>query len=280
MSAINTNQLSTKQRSARQRNANVQGQNRRKKTKPSIERSWALPRWLKTCAVTLVLCAGVGFITFHVKAAFLEVAARPIAAVQIAGELNRVSKEDLQKQLAPVVTQNFLQLDLLQVKRELETHPWIAEVTLSRRWPDRLYVELVEETAIARWRDSSFLNQSGKEIAIGNNYQLAHLPKLSGPAGTQLDMARKYVEINGLLKPLQVTVSQLDLSDDLTWSVTLDNGLGIALGRDELLVKIERFVSVYEAVLSPRLADINQVDMRYRNGLAVRWAEQALTAAN
>ncbi|WP_317930918.1 cell division protein FtsQ/DivIB [Halioxenophilus sp. WMMB6] len=214
------------------------------------------------------------------KDSFARVVDQPIAAVDIKGNLKHVTEADLRTLLEPVVNRRFLNVDLLTLKERVEADPWIAQATLSRRWPDRLQVSLVEETAIARWGDSSFLNQAGEEKNVGDNSVLQDLPLLRGPEQSQQKVARKYVEIASLLLPLALQVNELTLEDDLSWQLALDNGLVIRLGRDQLLEKIKRFSTVYETVLKPKLADIYSVDLRYHNGLAVEWSPQALSLAN
>ena len=45
------------------------------------------------------------------------------------------------------------------------------------------------------------------------------------------------------------------------------------LGRDNLVEKLRRFIAIHEAELKPQLANIQRVDLRYPNGLAVAWRQ-------
>lgn len=253
---------------------------RNQKVAPSKTRSKRLGRWFTACFAAVLVGVGVAFLGSHIHAAFKNIANRPVAAVEVDSELEKVSMAELQGVLEPLVTRPFLSINLETIKSSLEAHPWIAEVSLSRQWPDRLLVSLKEETAIARWQNTGFLNQAGKNIELENNSTLDNLPKLSGPDGSEITVARKFVEINNLVKPLNLSVWQLKLSEDLSWQVSLNNGLVLKLGRDQILEKIERFTGVYHNTLEPKLADIQSIDLRYRNGLAVRWQSQAVSSLN
>ena len=45
----------------------------------------------------------------------------------------------------------------------------------------------------------------------------------------------------------------------------------LALGDGEVAEKISRFITAYEQYLSPYLSEVEKLDLRYTNGLAVEW---------
>jgi cell division protein FtsQ len=49
----------------------------------------------------------------------------------------------------------------------------------------------------------------------------------------------------------------------------------LLLGRDHLVEKMRRFIAIYEKTLKEQITNIARVDLRYNNGLAVGWREQA-----
>lgn len=219
-------------------------------------------------SLALFLLSGV------VKQGFDQVIDRQIAGVEVSGELYRITQEDLSELLQPVVGQDFLKIDLSELKQALERLPWVANATLTRRWPDRLMVAIEEERPVARWGQDSFLNVSGKKVEIGSNEFLASLPLLQGPQDSQLTVAKKFVELNTVLGQSDLTLASLTLHADLTWESTLANGLVLALGRAELEEKVARFKTVYATSLKNRVDEIETIDLRYNNGVAVGWAQQ------
>lgn len=258
------------------------GKNRRRQglVEPTRSSSKRVSGWLLASFLCLVTAIAIYAVGTTANKAVTEMADRPIAAIEIKAQMQHVPDEELKALVEPLINRRFLSADLMTIKQKIEQHPWVAQATLSRRWPDRLHVELIEETAIARWRDAGFLNQAGKEIILDDNQILAHLPKLSGPEESQIEVARKFVEINTKLKSINLSVKEMRLSEDLSWMVELNNGLVVKLGRDQLIEKVERFATVYETTLQPRLAEIISVDLRYRNGVAVKWIEQEISAVN
>ncbi|MDP1635554.1 MAG: cell division protein FtsQ/DivIB, partial [Gallionellaceae bacterium] len=64
-------------------------------------------------------------------------------------------------------------------------------------------------------------------------------------------------------------IVQLSLSPRYAWQVTLDDGMVIELGRDEMQQRLARFVAVYPYSLAAMARPVRHVDLRYRNGFAV-----------
>jgi cell division protein FtsQ len=57
------------------------------------------------------------------------------------------------------------------------------------------------------------------------------------------------------------------------WQLSFDNGLLLKLGREHNEDRLERFIDVYQGALSGYHAQIEAIDMRYTNGLAVVWVD-------
>jgi cell division protein FtsQ len=62
--------------------------------------------------------------------------------------------------------------------------------------------------------------------------------------------------------------------------VELINGLKIKLGRQDVERRIDRLVSIYEQQILPRREQIQRLDLRYSNGFAVSWKQEALQGSD
>ena len=95
-----------------------------------------------------------------------------------------------------------------------------------------------------------------------------------------------YQEARQALNQISLPISALVQDARGAWTLRLVNGLGLKLGKSELIERVQRFITLYPKTLYERLADIETVDLRYTNGLAVRWshltagANAALAEAN
>ena len=66
-------------------------------------------------------------------------------------------------------------------------------------------------------------------------------------------------------------LAALELDARGAWNLTLDNGVRVRLGRQQIDERFERFMLAAAKLVSQRATDIAYVDMRYSNGFAVGW---------
>jgi cell division protein FtsQ len=84
-------------------------------------------------------------------------------------------------------------------------------------------------------------------------------------------MMNTYREINLLLQPAKLKIIELSYDDQGVWKLALSNGLEVLIGRDQIIKKIRRFLIIWMATLKNSSSDMDGVDIRYDNGIAVRW---------
>lgn len=235
-----------------------------------------LPRPTLSSLARLVwplLLLGLGFSAFDLSERLLPWIDRPIAKVDVQGDLHYVSRAAVAARVAPFVEARFFRVDLAAMRGELERMPWIAEAEVRRVWPDQLLIRLEEQLPVARWGDEALLNNRGAAFAPGELAGYEHLPKLWGPQRAQQQVMQQYLMLSQLLRPLDFSVASLEMRERGSWYLTTGEGLELLLGRDHVVEKMRRFVSVYEKALKEQNANIARVDLRYPNGLAVAWRE-------
>ena len=69
----------------------------------------------------------------------------PVSRISFIGEFRHVEKSALQQKVAPYVGNNFFAIDLQKMETSLRDIDWVSDVSVSRRWPDRLQVSIKEE---------------------------------------------------------------------------------------------------------------------------------------
>jgi cell division protein FtsQ len=243
---------------------------KRKDGSASVGRQKVLS-WIIAICVLGMLAIGAVMLGVLARQKALEVVDRSVSAVIVDGDLKQVSLEKFEQLVEPLVDRSFLGIDLNHLKQELESDPWIAQATLSRQWPDKLKVTLVEETAIARWANDSFLNQAGKRINIGVNNYLTRLPGLNGPRGTEIKVTEQFMAFSSQLRSHGLEPVWLTLSEGYSWQLGLHNDIAVILGKNNIEDKLDRFIVVYEEHLKHDVNNIQSVDVRYRNGVSVSW---------
>ena len=226
--------------------------------------------------------------------------ARPLAQIEVTGDFQQLDAGTLEQKLWQHLSQNQLQNSsqtmatskdntvvispagqgLVEFKQLLEQLPWVNEVSIRRRWPDRLQVRVREQRPVARWGEQGLVNEQGVifspagQFAKQNRSEFAALPLLSGPEHRSLSLMAQYRNFNQLLRPLGVSLVGLEMEARGAWTLQLNNGIRLIVGRGQSIDKLQRFSQVYGTILKRYAERIDQVDVRYTNGLAVTWREQ------
>ncbi|MBU3056485.1 cell division protein FtsQ/DivIB [Pseudomonas indica] len=231
-----------------------------------------------------VLLVGLGFGAYELAQRLLPYADRPIVKVSVEGDLSYISQQAVQQRIAPFVEASFFTVDLAGMRGELEQMPWIAHAEVRRVWPDQVLIRLEEQLPIARWGDEALLNNQGQAFAPRESAHYEHLPQLYGPKRAQQRVMQQYQVLSQMLRPLGFSVARLELRERGSWFLTTGAGsdgqsIELLLGRDHLVEKMRRFISIYDKALKEQIANIERIDLRYPNGLAVAWRAPVPDAA-
>lgn len=194
----------------------------------------------------------------------------PITQVKVAG-VQRSNTQEIQHLLMPLVKKSFFTVEVLTIKEQLMQLPWIADVIVRRVWPNQISIHVVERTPIARWNDSSLLSTNGELFQPEASSYPVKLPQFIGPEGEQIYMLQSYSKMNNLLAPLHFKIARLELTPTQSWSITFENGMKLNVGYKDILTRLDHFVKVYPKIVRDRASDVDYIDLRYSNGLAVRW---------
>ena len=197
---------------------------------------------------------------------------RPIERVSVGGELHHVSASYLRQQLAPLIQgQSWLSVDLATLRERALEIGWLAEVRVSREWPDALTFELVEQVPVARWNDDQLLNPQGEPFAFGPVAPPDGLPDLAGPRGSGAEVLSYHVRLDARFASQGLAVRQLRLEPRGAWRFQLDDGVWVMLGRNDRAARLGRLAAAWQRELGPLSAHIRYIDLRYPNGVAVAW---------
>lgn len=226
--------------------------------------------WVNRKLGAVIFVIGLAFGVYWVSGPVAKIFERPIKSVVVEGDFNLITKQRATELIGNEIDGDFLQLDLMRLKNALLSDPWVEKVTLNRRWPDTLVVKITEQKPIARWGDG-FLNQRGEIVRVEEASKLSGLPWLQGSEADAPEILQQYQDLSQILRSRGLEVIALKCDNKKSWRLTIKNHVEIALGRDQVMEKIRRFVTVYDTHLSNVWMDVRAIDVRYTNGVAVRW---------
>jgi cell division protein FtsQ len=243
---------------------------------PKAVRRWNFS-WVNRKLGAGLLLVGLAVGIYWVSEPVAKAFERPIKSVVVEGDFNFISKQRATELIGDEINGDFLQLNLMQLKNAVLNDPWVEKVTLNRRWPDTLVVKIAEQKPIARW-GNGFLNQRGEIIRIDDASQLSGLPWLQGNESDAPEILQQYQDLSQILRSRGLEVIELKCDNKKSWRLTIKNHVEIALGRDQVMEKIRRFVTVYDTHLSNVWTDVKAIDARYTNGVSVRWVADSAMA--
>lgn len=231
--------------------------------------------WLNRILILL----GAGVVLVAALKAYIALQAIPVERISVTGELNHTRTTAVQDMVQPALVGGFLGADLQQVREQLEALPWIYEANVRRRWPNALEIHVVEQLPIARWGGDGFLNHEGEVFRPSDSLAWQTLPLLAGPEGAAKSLMATYRRIGEILAPLHLKVEQLLVDERGEVEAVLAGGARLVLGNDDFLERMRRFVRIYRAELAPLAGQIERVDLRYADGVAVAFAERPVEPA-
>ncbi len=189
----------------------------------------------------------------------------PLHTVELTAAPKRVSPEQLEKAVREQVRGNFFTVDLDRTRKAFEQLPWVRKVSVRRKFPWTLQVEVEEHVALARWNGTALVNTQG-EVFTAQTEEV--LPAFIGQPETSQQVAQMHEALNQVLLPMQQQITQIAYSPRYTWQIRLDEGMVLELGRDDVQQRLSRFVNVYPYSLALSSSGVRRVDLRYRNGFA------------
>lgn len=203
---------------------------------------------------------------------------RQFMYVEVEGPLRGESRNALERHAGQWLGKSFFTTDLADIKVSLEQRPWVESAAVRRQWPDGLVIEVREHKPLAYWNDSQLISRTGEVFLPRNREVAGALPRLRGPEGRAREVIDRGREMANALDARGIGFAGIALEERGAWTLTLANGIEVALGRDQVEERFERFLTVYGERLASRADQVERIDARYTNGVAVRW--KPLTGAS
>lgn len=192
-----------------------------------------------------------------------------IRQVQLQGDLRYLDAESLTRDLSIRFNGNYLETTLGQVISEVESHPWIAAASARRVWPDTLLIEITEQRPVAIYNDTQYLGLSGDLFEPPKPVN-EPLPRLYGALSETMQVYSHYGVFSDRLSDFSKVIS-VSRGHDMGWQITLENGINVQLGRDDILGRLSRARDVLDRLDGGKLAKLQEIDARYDNGVALAW---------
>ena len=195
---------------------------------------------------------------------YRELASQPVKRVVFSGDVDRLPHAELESLTRAI--QSNASPSLESIREAARRVTWVREATVRREFPAAVLISFEAHVAAAHWDDGRMVSTTGEVFTARD---AARLPRFRGPEGAAPTMLREYAGLAQAVTPLGTTIAELRLSRRGAWTVVLESGLTLQLGRGPALPRLERFAAAWPQVSAARP---DYVDLRYPNGFAIRRA--------
>jgi len=205
-----------------------------------------------------------------------------LKSIEVEGEaqqaLRHVNAATIRGTALPRIKGNFFTVNLDAVRSAFEAVPWVRKASVRREWPDRLAVTLEEYMPLGTWGEEGRLLSVKGDVFTANLDEAeedAELIEFSGPDGSEKDVVERYAELKKWFAPVNLEPEAVHLSARYAWTVKLNNGMTVELGREQdssavMQERVARLVAAYPQLVAQLQDKIESVDLRYPNGMALK----------
>lgn len=220
--------------------------------------------WLKVLAPLALLFLLVGWWLHWTLA-------RPVGQVAIYGEVEYADLNLLQVRALPWLNEPFWRVDLQGLKASLEQDPWLSSVGVRRHWPNQIHLELIERSPWAYWNENALIDRQGIGFNPGFQYTQNLGRHIYAKKDTLEEVVKFWHDLDILLQGMGLELTKLHHKQRGAWELELNASIRVLIGRDNIAVRIDRFVWAWQSWLAAEAENIVSIDLRYPNGLAVAW---------
>ena len=148
---------------------------------------------------------------------------------------------------------------------------------MQRVWPDKLLVALEEHEVLGTWGEDGRLISTAGDVFTANLAEAeedTELVGLMGPEGSEREVVAQYRQFKDWFASINLEPEAVSYSSRYAWTVVLNNGLRVELGKVQdqggLKRRVDQLIKVYPQLVTRLQDKIISVDMRYPNGLALQ----------
>ena len=197
----------------------------------------------------------------------------PIKQVKIISACEHVDKKILQNTIESYAANGFFHLNAIGMKQQLLKMPWVYAISVQRKWPDTIIVNVVEQKAVLQWGDKSLVNDKGDVFIPPISTFPKELPVIFGPEEKELEIFALYQKAKQQFEPLDLSIKKIFLNPQHHWEILLSNNTMVYLKENDPLKQIKFLVDLYKRITASHDGAPKTIDLRYNtNGLAIKWS--------
>ena len=198
----------------------------------------------------------------------------PPAAIHVDDrDLTVAQYQALQQVMNQQSVSSFFTSDL-QALRDISTGlAWVDQVSVSRDWQRGIVIKALPKQAVANFGTERLVDAKGAVFVPADSRELTQekFATLQGDIAQAPVIMQQMQQVNDWYAPLGMQVEDIILSPRMTWLIRFDNGLRIIVDNENTAQKLLNLSQLMGNQLENRRAEIQSVDLRYKNGFTIAW---------
>ena len=174
----------------------------------------------------------------------------------------------LSKKINNFIGKNIYDINLRELKKDIETDFWVESAQITIEKPETLIVSIIEFEPIYIWNKTTYVNKEGKQIKRNNTF-IKNLLKLNSKTSQPDDMYKLYTDAQNILSQININITEI--SHDFNTLEIITTRYRFFVNFDDFERKLREFVGIYDQFLSKskKIQGIKNIDLRYPTGFAV-----------
>lgn len=197
-----------------------------------------------------------------------------LTQLQLRGDFERLSVQDVRAAAEPFLSGSFLAVDLAGIRAAVARLPWVSRVRVERQWPGSVTVRAWERQPFARWNDLDLLDTEAISFTPRAAEIPSGLPQLGGTEGNEAEVAGAWQRIAPPLEGTPLKLAGLRLDARGEWTAHTAAGIELRFGQLSPDERLPVLAGAARRALEGRWADVRYIDLRYTNGFAVGWRDR------
>ena len=191
-----------------------------------------------------------------------------VSEVILMGNLQYSNEKLLSKKINNFIGKNIYDINLRELKKDIETDFWVESAQITIEKPETLIVSIIEFEPIYIWNKTTYVNKEGKQIKRNDTF-IKNLLKLNSKTSQPDDMYKLYTDAQNILSQININITEIGHDHNTLDIITTRYRFFVNF--DDFERKLREFVGIYDQFLSKskKIQGIKNIDLRYPTGFAV-----------
>ncbi len=182
---------------------------------------------------------------------------------QVSGILPNASLLSIKRQAKPLLATQFSDIDLHQLKQQIQTNPWVKSAQIERTFWGRLRIKLRIKTPVLRLNNTGYIDELGYAFTPKHLLDTTLPLAITNPDNSQTTL-KQYKQYS---KILTTRFSIKVINSNVLTQLIIDNNTTLKLGYNQHIERLQEFKKIYTRLLRKyKSIDHLIIDLQYKKG--------------